>query len=338
MPRKKILIVDDDPSVARVLKRTVEKTGSQVLSASSAEEARVILQEESLDLLLCDQYLPGESGMDLIKWVHTEYPNLGLIMITGEDNAETAERALDIGAYGYIIKPFKTNEIVINVSSALRRQQLEAENRARQEDLEQQVVSRTREIQEALTGTIKAVAQTLESRDPYTAGHQRRVAELACALARELECTQVQIKGLYLAGLIHDIGKISVPAEILSKPTRLTDNEFRLIKTHPRAGYDILKDIRFPWPIADIVLQHHERMDGSGYPQGLKGEEILPEAGILAVADVVEAMSSHRPYRAGLGIDRALEEIENGKGTRYGQDVARACQRLFREKGFALDS
>lgn len=333
--QKNILIVDDNPVVLDLLESIVHRISARSRCSSSAEQARDLLQQETFDLLLCDLYLPGESGMELIQWVHAVFPDIGVIMISGEDNPEVAEQALEIGAFGYIIKPFKTNEIIINISSALRRQQLEAETRARHENLEQLVSNRSRELEKALTGVIQATAQTLEFRDPYTAGHQRRVAELACVLAGELGCSQAQIKGLYLAGLIHDLGKISIPAEILSKPTRLTKTEFGLIKTHPQAGYDIHKDIIFPWPVADIVLQHHERGDGSGYPQGLKNGDILKEARILAVADVVEAMSSHRPYRPGLGIDAALQEIEQGRGTRYDSDVSKACLQLFQEKGYA---
>lgn len=337
MHQKKILIVDDEPLALDILERSVKRIGSQAYGAPCAEKAREFFKEESFDLMLCDLYLPGESGLDLIKWVHANYPNVGVIMVSGEDDPQVAEQVLEMGAYGYVLKPFKINEIIINVSSALRRQQLEAKNSAKQEDLERLVAERTEELQEALTGVIQTTALTLESKDPYTAGHQRRVAGLASTLAKRLDCAQDQRKGLYLAGLIHDIGKVSIPVEILSKPTRLTETEFGLIKTHSPKGYEILKGIRFPWPIADIVLQHHERIDGSGYPQGLMGEEILLESRILAVSDVVEAMSSHRPYRPGLGIEKALEEIEKGKGKRYDPAVAGACLRLFQEDGFAFD-
>jgi putative nucleotidyltransferase with HDIG domain len=176
----------------------------------------------------------------------------------------------------------------------------------------------------------------VEARDPYTAGHQRRVAALATAIAQEMDLPEEQINGIHLAAIIHDLGKIQIPAEILSKPSKLSDIEFMLIKQHPQAGYDILKDVKFPWPIAEVILQHHERMDGSGYPQGLKSEQILLESKIMAVADVVEAMSSHRPYRAGLGIEAALDEIILGRGTRYDPQVADACVALFQEKKYVI--
>jgi putative nucleotidyltransferase with HDIG domain/PAS domain S-box-containing protein len=192
-------------------------------------------------------------------------------------------------------------------------------------------------LRKASDGMINAIASVVEHRDPYTAGHQKRTAKIACALAGELGLSEDQIEGLRMASIIHDIGKIYIPTEILSKPGRLTGPEFAMVKTHSQVGYDVLKDIEFPWPIAQIVLQHHEKMDGSGYPQGLKGSAILPEARILAVADVVEAMSSHRPYRASLGLDKALEELEKESGISYDATIVKACLGLFREKGFKLD-
>ncbi|MBI1173965.1 MAG: GAF domain-containing protein [Sideroxydans sp.] len=192
------------------------------------------------------------------------------------------------------------------------------------------------QLRASLEDTLQAIAATMETRDPYTAGHQHRVAHLALAIAHELGLPEEQIHGIQLAAIVHDIGKIRIPAEILSKPGKLTNIEYRLIRVHPQAGYDILKGIKFPWPIAQAVLQHHERMDGSGYPQGLKGEKILFEARILAVADVIESMSSHRPYRPGLGIEAALEEIEHHRGIRYDPQVVDSCLTLFRERGYHL--
>lgn len=193
-----------------------------------------------------------------------------------------------------------------------------------------------RRLQEAMMATVESVATMVEMRDPYTSGHERRVGELAAALGAELGLDQNTVTGLRMTGYVHDIGKISIPAEILSKPGRLTELEFEIIKGHARSGYEILKKVEFPWPLPQVILQHHERMDGSGYPQGLKGDEILLEARILAVADVVESMASHRPYRPALGIDKALEEIERNSGRFYDPAVAAACLRLFRDRGYSL--
>jgi PAS domain S-box-containing protein len=191
-------------------------------------------------------------------------------------------------------------------------------------------------LKKSLGATINAMAVTVETRDPYTAGHQRRVADLALAISVEMNLKREQIDSIRMASMIHDIGKISIPSEILSKPSKLTNLEFDLIKTHSQSGYDILKDIEFPWPLADFVLQHHERMNGSGYPRNLKGDEIFLEALIMAVADVVEAMASYRPYRPALGIELALEEIEKNKGILYDDAVVNACLKLFREKSYHL--
>jgi len=188
----------------------------------------------------------------------------------------------------------------------------------------------------ALAGTIDAVARAVGARDPYTAGHQRRVADLAAAMATEMGLDAGRIQGIHLGATIHDIGKIKLPAEILSKPGRLSSIEFQLVQTHAKAGFDILKDVAFPWPIALIAYQHHERMDGSGYPQGLKGDAICLEARIVAVADVVEAISSHRPYRAGLGVAMALNEIRQGRGRLYDAAAVDACIDLIEHKRYQL--
>ncbi len=191
---------------------------------------------------------------------------------------------------------------------------------------------------EAVTeGVVQAMAITTELRDPYTAGHQRRVSRLAVEIAKKMNLPQNKIDGIKVGGLIHDIGKISVPAEILSKPGKLSEIELSIIKTHSQVGYEILKNIEFPWPIAQMVLQHHEKINGSGYPKGIDGEKILLEAKIISVADVVEAMASHRPYRPALGIEEALNEVETHKHILYDEDIVEICVSLFRKEGFKID-
>ncbi len=191
-------------------------------------------------------------------------------------------------------------------------------------------------LERAMESTLHAVSTMVELRDPYTAGHEHRVGELAAAIGAEMGLPAATVKGLRLAGYVHDIGKISVPAEILSKPSQLTPMEFELIKGHSQSGHDVLKDVDFPWPVAEVILQHHERLDGSGYPRQLKDAQILLEARIMAVADVVEAMSSHRPYRPGRGLDAALEEVEKNSGKTYDARAVEACLRLFRDRGYKL--
>ena len=207
------------------------------------------------------------------------------------------------------------------------------ERRQAEEELKQTL----EKLRKSLAGTIQALSSTVETRDPYTAGHQRKVSNLARAIAREMGLSNDTVDTIRMAGIIHDIGKISVPAEILSKPGKLLDMEMNLIRVHSQSGYDILKDVGLPYPIAEIALQHHERLDGSGYPQGLKNGQILLEARIISVADVVEAIASYRPYRPALGIDVALEEIEKNAEILYDREAVEACLRLFREKGFEFE-
>ena len=202
--------------------------------------------------------------------------------------------------------------------------------------LEEERIENYNQIKKALQATVQSIALLVETKDPYTAGHQDRVSQLAQAITIEMGLTEDQQDLVRTASIIHDLGKVSVPSELLSKPTKLSELEFNIIKVHSQAGYNILKDINFPWPVADVVLQHHERMDGSGYPKNLQGEDILLEARILAVADVVEAISSHRPYRPARGINFALDEISKNKGTLYDANVVDACRKLFREKNFAF--
>lgn len=204
-------------------------------------------------------------------------------------------------------------------------------DRKKAQDERDQVLARLRKT---LGTMIQAMSVAVEARDPYTSGHQRRVAALARSIAAEMNLSRDQIEGIRMAASIHDMGKISIPAEILSMPRKLSKLEFDLVKTHSQAGHDIIKDIDFPWPIANIILQHHERIDGSGYPHGLRGDNILLEARILAVADVVEAMASYRPYRPALGLDTALEEITRNKNILYDGEVVEACLKIFREKKY----
>ncbi len=204
------------------------------------------------------------------------------------------------------------------------------------ERAQQELLKSHARLERVLQGTLDVIEQATEARDPYTAGHQRRVAELAVAIARQMGLPEEScVTPIRTAALVHDVGKIAIPTDILSKPARLSRVEFELVKAHPQVGYDILKRADLPEPVPEIVLQHHERLDGSGYPQGLSGDDILPEAQILAVADVTEAMSSHRPYRAALGVGAALEELSAGSGTRYHPDVVAACRAVFRD-GFSF--
>ena len=336
-----ILLVDDEEPIRQLLCDILEIEGYNCTKAGDAVEARECLKNGNIELILSDINMPGESGLDFIRYVFDEYHDIAAVMVTAMDDPNLAEAVFEIGVYDYITKPITRSSVLISVSNALHRRQLELSNRAYRDGLEKMVAERTtslqnitKQLRKTIDGIIQTVALTVETRDPYTAGHQRRVADLARAIAIKMKLPDESVEGTYLAGVIHDLGKISIPAEILSKPGSLTTNEFNLIKDHPQSGYDILKDIEFPWPIAKIVLQHHERIDGSGYPQGLKKGAMLQEAKIIAVADTVEAIASHRPYRPSLGIDIALEEILRNIDTLYDPNVGNTCLKLFSEKGF----
>lgn len=229
----------------------------------------------------------------------------------------------DIGAHA-VMANLRGKRAVLGIAQDI------GERRKAQEEIDRYIAR----LERTVLGTLEAVSAMVELRDPYTSGHERRVGDLAAAIGQEMGLDAHVVKGLRLTGFVHDIGKISAPAEILSKPAALTPMEFEFIKGHAQSGYDVLKRVDFPWPVAEVILQHHERLDGSGYPRGLRGEEILPEARIISVADVVEAMANHRPYRAGLGLDAALAEIEAGSGTRYDARACAACLALFRDRGY----
>ncbi|MFH2134113.1 MAG: HD domain-containing phosphohydrolase [Pseudomonadota bacterium] len=243
-----------------------------------------------------------------------------------------------LNVYAAEANAFRSNEVALleemadDLSFGVHTQHTRHERDLALEKNQQQLL----QLQQSLEDTVRAIATIVELRDPYTAGHQIRVADLATAIARQMGLSEERVHAIHLAGVVHDLGKIQVPAEILSKPGKLNDIEYALIKFHPQAGYEILKGINFPWPIARMVLQHHERLDGSGYPQGLQGDDILLEARILTVADVVEAMSSHRPYRPGWGDEKALEEIISKRGVYYDPRVVDACVTLFRERSYSF--
>jgi putative nucleotidyltransferase with HDIG domain len=268
-------------------------------------------------------------GIELTKIIKKKY-DTDVLMMTGFVNDFSYENIIDFGVSDFMQKPIGIKEVIIRLKRVLRERRILKERH----QAEEQLRITMEDLRKAMGATIQTLALTVETRDPYTAGHQKRVATLARDIAKEMVLPKNQIDGIRMAGAIHDIGKISVPAEILSKPARLTEIEFQLIKTHSQSGYDILKDIEFPWPIARIVLEHHERMDGSGYPNGLIGEDTLIESKILAVADVVEAIASHRPYRPALGVDKALNVISTASGTLYDTNVVETCLKLFHEKDF----
>ena len=339
----RILIVDDELGMRMSLSAFLERDGHEVQCAEDVKSALHIANEGSVDVVVSDVIMPGETGVMLLERLHDFDHGIAVILLTGEPNVDTAAQAVRHGAFDYLSKPVSKEALLAVVARAARAKaqhdtnlRLTEENERYRNDLEGLVETRTAQLTDTLRGTIGVVTQTLERRDPYTAGHQRRVARLSLALAQELGLPEMVREGVEMAALVHDLGKIAVPAEILSKPTRLIRPEFELIKEHPRVGFEILSQVAFPWPIAEVVVQHHERLDGSGYPEGISGDEIRMEARIICLADVVEAMASHRPYRAALGVEAALDEIRSNRGRFYDPRVVDACLTLFREGAFDL--
>jgi len=330
----KVLIVDDEAVIRETTSQFLQKLGHEVLQAKDVPEAIRQIEKNVFDVVLSDVIMPGMTGVELLGKMQTLSPHTKTILFTGEPTLETAMEAVREGAFDYLAKPVERAALCKTVENALREKALEDKLREYHEGLEEQVKARTERLRGAFTSTIEVLARTVEVRDPYTAGHQHRVTELAAVIATEMGLSQDQLEAVHMAGLVHDLGKIMVPAEILSKPGQISRQEFEIIKQHSQVGYDLLKDIDFDWPVADIVAQHHERIDGSGYPDGLGEDDILLEAKIVAVADVVEAMASHRPYRPALGIDVALEEIAAKKGIHFDPDVADVCLRVFKEQSF----
>ena len=331
-----ILVVDDEDIARDALVGMLTEGGHDCIEAASAKEARSQLVEHPVEVVLTDYNMPEETGLDLIQSIVENYKDAAVIMVTAMDDQVVAEAALERGSFDFVTKPISLNRLLISVSNALHRRNLEIANRSYRDDLKKLIEIRTEKLEKALEGIVQTIALTVERRDPYTAGHQKRVSDLACAIAKEMDLDEKVQEGIKVAGLIHDLGKISLPGEILTKPGSLTINEYNLIKEHSQIGYEIIKDVDFPWPIADIVLQHHEKCDGSGYPHNLNGDDIILEAKVITVADIVEAIASHRPYRPGRGFMEAFEEIKKGKNIKFDPDVVDACLKLYEEDRFPL--
>lgn len=340
----RVLLVEDELGPRAAMRRSLEREGHSCQAVDNPSVALGLLRQEDFEVMVSDISMPGMTGLELLAEVRQRSPQTQVVLVTGDPRLETAVEAVRLGAFDYLQKPVADEHLSRVVSAAARIKRLEHENQIYREHLEQLVESRSQSLQESLfrlqsilEGTVQALSHAMEMRDPYTAGHQRRVTRLACAVHDRIAPRDVPREGLRIAGLLHDLGKLAIPAEILAKPSRLTPVEFALVQRHSELAWEILQGVDFPWPVADIVRQHHERMDGSGYPDRLTGDAICLEARILGVCDVIEAMASHRPYRPALGIDAALAEAERGRGRLYDAAVVDACVYLFREQGFELD-
>ena len=321
----RVLCLEDSAPDAELVSETLMRAGYQ-LDLDWVEDRAAferLLAGAPYDIILADFALPGFNAHAALALARAAHPGTPFICVSGTIGEEATVELLKGGADDIVLKD-KMARLPFAVQRAL-------DERAHHQTLADSEARLRRTVE----GTVEAMGAMIAARDPYTAGHEKRVTELAVAIAGVLGRDEAAAEGLRLAGLVHDIGKLTVPAEILNKPSRLTPIEFELIKGHAAAGYEILKSIEFEYPVADIVAQHHERLDGSGYPAGLEDDEIMLDSRILAVADVVEAMASHRPYRAAEGLEAALGEVRAGAGTHYDAAVVAACESVF-ERGFVF--
>ena len=325
-----ILVVDDDAAIRQMLKTGIELAGYQCHIADGARSALGVLEQCNIDVVVADIRMPEMSGIELLRVIKSNFA-ADVIVMTGYVDDFNYEDIVEQGASDFIQKPVRIAEFIARLKRVLSerssRQELKKALGGLKINLDK--------FRRAIEGIVQAISVAVEMRDPYTAGHQQRVADLACMVAEEMGLEEDDIYGLRMASVIHDLGKITVPAGILAKPGRLSELEYELIKNHVKAGYDILKQIEFPWPLADIILQHHERLDGSGYPQGLAAGEIMLQARILAVADVFETIASHRPYRPSLGLQHAIDEIQKNSGALYDPDVVSVFLQLVEQGRFA---
>ena len=324
-PAIKLLLVEDNPGDARLVEVMLEEAGGfEIKWVDCLSDAKTHVSDNTVDAVLLDLSLPDSAGMDTVHAMREAAPGQAIVIFTGFEDEQMGLDAVHAGCQDYLVKgQGDANLIRRTVNYAIERKRHEEEQRVQADRLKR-----------TLMQTVHAVSLTIEMRDPYTAGHQRRVAQLATAIGRHMGLDKERINGLQTGALIHDIGKINVPADFLSRPGHLSDAAFHVIMAHPQVGHDIVQGIEFPWPVATMILQHHERLDGSGYPNGISGDDIILEARILAVADVVEAISSHRPYRPSLGIEAALDEIRRNAGDHYDPAVVGACEEVIRDHEF----
>ena len=340
----KVLIVDDEKSMRITLSEFLKQEGYEIDSASDAFQAFQMMDEKEYDILVTDVIMPKITGIELLERIRAKSQKIQIIIMTGEPTVDTAVKAVQNGANDYLTKPIKKENFLSAIKHAEKvkrlideKEELELKNRQYQMGLEHIVEEKTNALKSAIKGIISLLSFVVEARDPYTAGHQRRVGNLAAEIGKKLELDKRVIEQIRMIGYIHDIGKIAIPAEILSKPGPLTDLELCMVKTHAFSGYEMLMTVDLPEVIAQTIYQHHERCDGSGYPRGLRGSQLSLEAQILMVADVVEAMMSHRPYRPALGLNCALEEIRTNSGTQFNREVVNACLALFEEDHYMID-
>jgi putative two-component system response regulator len=325
-----ILLVDDEEMIRRLLSQKLSPEGYRCEQAANVKQALEKLKEHPIDLVILDIRMPGKSGVELLSEIKAKYPDTAVIMATAIDDAAVAIKCMKAGAYDYVTKPFNLDEVSFSVRRALEKRRLELENRDYQQHLEEKVAEQAQKIRASFFNAITALAYALEAKDVYTSGHSQRVTEISVAIAEHLGLPKESIEKIRLAGLVHDIGKIGVRESVLNKPGSLSDNEFKHVRLHSQAGERILKPIVDDEEILKAVRHHHERYDGTGYPDGLKGEQIPQLARIIAVADTFDAMTSERPYRKALTEEAACAEVERCRGTQFDPGAADAFLEIRR--------
>lgn len=332
-----ILIVDDDALNIDILLEALQDD-YRLGIAKSGIKALEYVNSKKPDLVLLDIMMPGMTGFEVCEKLKSspDTQEIAIIFLTALQDTANKFKGFELGAVDYITKPFNSLEVKARVQTHLSVKRMGEELANQNTILQQKVEEKTKQVKSMFKSTIQVMARMVESRDPYIAGHQNRVASLAAEIAIKLSMSPIEVETIRTASILHDIGKIRIPLNILNRPGKILKAEFELLKIHPQIGFEFLSGIPFDQPIARIVYQHHEKLDGSGYPMGLTETEILKEAKIITVADVVEAMSSHRPYRAALGANNALEEIRKHKGVFYDADAVDACIELFEKEGFTL--
>ncbi len=332
MTRKKgeILLVDDEDMIRRLLEQKLSAEGYRCQQAANAEQALIKLKEAPVEMVILDIKMPGKSGVELLPEIKAKYPDTAVIMATAVSDASIAINCMKAGAYDYVTKPFNLDEVSLGVERALEMRRLELENRDYQLHLEQKVDEQAQKIRASFFNAVTALAYALEAKDVYTSGHSQRVTEISVAIAEHLKLPKETIEKIRLAGLVHDIGKIGVREVVLNKPGSLTDEEYEHVRQHSETGERILKPIVDDKEILKAVRNHHERYDGAGYPDGLRGEQVPLLARIIAVADTFDAMTSERPYRKALSKEAACAEVERCRGTQFDPEAADAFLELWR--------
>jgi|SRR5664280_1587906 len=356
-----ILIVDDEDSILNAFKRILADGDYEIHTASNGLEGlnKLHTANRPYSLIISDQRMPVMNGVQFFTQAKDIFPDAVRILLTGyADTAAVIDAINKGGVHLYFTKPWHEEELLLHIKQSFSKVEILQENKRlieliknkndellklnktlekRTKDKTDDLLAQAEKLKESykksqiiLDGIVKTLSMIIETRDPYTSGHEDQVAKIACNIAKEMKFTEEQITAIHIAATLHDIGKISVPSEILTKPGRLSDLEMEMIKTHCKVANDILINIEFPYPVAEIIFQHHERMDGSGYPRGLKGDKIAIEARIIGVADVMDAMASYRPYRPALGVDAAIEEIVKFRGITYDPAVVDACLKIYK--------